>query len=83
MCHSLVQYSEAKGLTKDDLDKSGLAFNSNKPKKDEKDAEWLQEDPSIDPIYSIKALHDTKFVKSYKLKWGTNPDHLAPTIKQK
>ena len=36
MCNSLIQYSESKGLTKDDLKKSGIEFNRPKMKRDAK-----------------------------------------------
>ncbi len=37
----------------------------------------------MDPIYSIRALNDAQFVNSYQAKWGTNTDHLTPSIKPK
>ena len=33
MCNSLIQYSESKGLTKEDLKKSGLEFNRPRMKR--------------------------------------------------
>lgn len=64
-----------------DLDKNGLLFTRTKLKKGALIEQNLKDNPPVDPIYSIRALHDAEFVKGYHMKWGTNPDHLVPSVK--